>query len=112
MQQVRKKRGFTLVELMVVSAIIVVITIVVIGLAGGFSSEDYPTKAKRTAEANGLLDVTVGGVHHWGSSSYGCGDDDGVAIEVTGRSRAETTVAAVVCCGGVLRHKGCTFRVK
>jgi hypothetical protein len=59
-----------------------------------------------------LSNVRVTDEHWVGAEFYGCSQGDGVAYEVVGRDRHENTVHAVVCCGGPLSFKACTFRVK
>lgn len=74
----------------------------------GCSSSDS-TEAVRAVEDLGMTDVVVEDSSLL-ADFYGCGDDDGIAYEVTAVNPLKKNVKLTVCCGGPLSLKGCTVR--
>ncbi len=73
---------------------------------GEMVSEDH---AVNTLKAEGWTDIIVTAKH--GISPHlvgGCGEDDSVAFEATGRNPAGKDSTATVCCGLIV--KSCTIR--
>lgn len=73
----------------------------------GCSSDS--TEAVRAVEDLGMTDVVVEDSSLL-ADFYGCGDDDGIAYEVTAVNPLKKNVKLTVCCGGPLSLKGCTVR--
>ncbi|MBI4142492.1 type II secretion system protein [Candidatus Uhrbacteria bacterium] len=105
----RHRSGFTLVEVIVVLAIVGIIAAVLIPVFAGKSLEERRADAIRTAETFGFSNISV--VESNGCASvHGCGEDDAFAYDMTGVNVADRSVAFVVCCG--FQDKGCTVRTR
>jgi prepilin-type N-terminal cleavage/methylation domain-containing protein len=94
---VKKNRGVTLVELLVIIVIIGILAWVVIPMSAGSSSDNSAIAA---AEAQGFSNVRVATTHRWLSASWhGCGNDDWKATVVTATNPLGRTVTMTVCEG-------------
>lgn len=101
-----KRKGFTLIELMIVLTIIAILAIVI---GGAFSGSSNRGDAISAAEASGFQNVKVVDTHHWIFAHYhGCSDRDWKATVVTATNPLGKTVTITVCEGFWL--KGATIR--
>ncbi|GEM_PF-6844878 len=104
----KRNSGFSLVELLIVIAIVVIIGAIVVSSFG--SSSSYETQATEALRAQGLQPVKVESVHRWNARYYGCAKSDGVAVEVISTNPNCDLVHHVVCMGGVGSYKSATVR--
>lgn len=94
-----KNRGFTLIELMIVIAIIAIVVVAFGGLITGCT--DKPAAA-RSLEGAGYSDIVLTG-YRW----RGCSDDDTFHTGFTAKGPTGKSVSGVVCSGW---FKGATIR--
>ncbi len=105
----RARRGFSLVELVIVIAIIGILAAIAVGNVGGCGRPDA-SKAIEVVEALGMTDARVTDTDTWNVARSGCSDSDGIAFKVTAKNVQEKPVNLTVCCGTGWNAKGCTPR--
>jgi prepilin-type N-terminal cleavage/methylation domain-containing protein len=102
----------TLIELLIVVSVIGIVAAVLIGSRGcvGVPSDQEAVNAAGTF---GFTGVQVNDSHDWLPSRYGCGDDDAIAFDMTGKNPLGRQVDFKMCCGSTQSNgKGCTLRVR
>lgn len=105
-------RGMTLLELLIVVCIIGILAAVLIG-SRGCGSVPGDQEAINAAGTFGFTEAQVNDSHSWMPSRYGCGDDDSIAFDMTGKNPLGRKVDFTICCGSTLTYgKGCTLRVR
>lgn len=104
-----RQHGFTIIELMIVIAIIGILVATVIPIFVGGNIEQRRADAVRTAETFGFSGVTITESSRWAGWN-GCGADDKFAFQANATNSLDKKVSIVICCGR--GSKGCTVRVR
>lgn len=106
-----RQHGVTLIEIMIVVAILALVVVGIFGARG--CSHPTDEAAIRSAEDHGFTDVTVRDRHDYSPGWNGCGEDDAVAFDMSGKNPAGRYVDFTLCCGTTWGNgKGCTVRIK
>lgn len=96
----KRYKGFTLIEALIVFAIIVVLGMIVYGAVIGVNS--LQDRARETVIKSGFTNVQMGGRDYWA-----CGKDDSAGWKFTATNPQGIQVTGTSCCAF---FKGCTLR--
>ena len=90
--KIRGSKGFTLVELIIVAAIILIFGTILAGGVGNFFSFTDEATANRVLTNDGYTNITYTGYQPWA-----CADSDDYHTGFTATNRAGNRVEGVVC---------------
>lgn len=109
---IHMKKGFTLIEILVVVVIVMIVAVLVftaIGTRiGGDGYEGFNDRARRVLIDNGYTNIVLENI-----SSYSCcGDDDNMYIGFTATNSICNKKVKGCVCGDLLGLKGLTIRFR
>lgn len=92
----KKSSGFTLIELIIVAAILAILAAIIFpiiaGKGGNFFSPTDEATAERVLSQQGYTDIRFTGYEAWA-----CAEDDDYSTGFIGKNMAGNIVAGVVC---------------
>ena len=106
----RNRRGVTLIELLIVVAIVAIVVTIAVGYLGGGMTAQDDAQAMRALEANGFTNATIVDRSYAAPAYNGCSEGDRAAFDVVATNPLGRQLNVTVCIGQW--GKGATIRVK